>query len=432
MVFATTCSKCRVMITRHGGRCTAAVSSKTDVLVCDTNRRPSGVPILTIHGISGLETFIASRCLTPSQQAMVGTLAKQYSTTIPMEDAERIARLPQHLDDGEANPEWLHSRKNKITGSMVGAILGMNKYCSPQKCLANLLCPSFTGNVCTVYGNTHEDDAQDSTLSYLRMTEPRALIQNCGLMVCTKKDMGWCGQSPDGLFGKYLVEYKCPYGQRGRVEVPGQPVDLYPRSVIPHAASLGGHAVAIPPYYFAQVQWGANLGDFERILFVVWAPAGRRAVVLPFRGEAEGCAVQEKAVGEPRVIHETRVQTTPTQYIIERLVSTRHGLIQVTDLPCDTTWFDWALPRVRDFFTLRYIPALVQTQNETKKTLQANNTIVDGDEPSLGKCLPTKTLDNTEQVMAPREDHDVHLVVGQVRPTDQRVVREEGRVQVEV
>ena len=261
---------------------------------------------------------------------------------------------------------------------MVGAILGMNKYCSANKCLDQLLNPSFTGNVCTAYGNRHEDDAQDSTLAYLRQTDPMAEINNCGLMLCTKPDMGWCGQSPDGLFGKYLVEYKCPYGQRGRLVVPDGPVDLYPRNTIPHAESLGDHAVPIPPYYFAQVQWGANLADLERILFVVWAPAGRE-VSLPFLGLAQG-AVLEESPDPVRTVHERRIETTPDHYVVERLVATHHGLVQITDLPCDKHWFQWAYPRVHEFFTTRYVPAILK-QRET-----CNN---DDDEPDAKKIRPS-------------------------------------------
>jgi hypothetical protein len=277
-------------------------------------------------------------------------------------EVNATAALPQHLACGTANPLWLNARKHRITGSVVGAILGMNKYNSPDQCLEDLINPSFTGNCCTEWGTKHEDDAQAATLDYLRLQDPTVAIDNKGLVLSTRKDLGWCGQSPDGVIAdrNWLVEYKAPYGQRNLTMIPNVSVDLYPRHIIANAPSLGGHAVAIPPYYFAQVQWGAALSLHERILFVVWAPAGM-GHELPFTGAASGIKIKGTCAATSIISQQTT--QVPGGEVHEALVSTPSGLIQVTDIPRDDMWFKWAIPLVRDFWETRYVPRALHFAN---------------------------------------------------------------------
>ena len=352
----------RHLIVECGGRVTTKVSKLTDYVVAGVGghdgKDTRGTRVLQEVAVRALIRDRSRKlwAATPTQDEVASFVA-EHTRTIDAATAEAVAALPQHLACGTANQDWLDSRKHKITGSIVGAILGMNKYCTPDSCLDNLLHPSWTPNRCTDYGNHHEDDAQAATLLYLRSKDAEAAIKNVGLVLCTQEGMGWCGQSPDGIMEKqnWLVEYKCPYGQKGRVDVPDGPVDLYPRSTMAHTGTLGDHAVAVPPYYYAQVQWGAGISGYDRIVFVVWAPAGVKQT-LPFAGVAAG-AVVDGTAGSTRVIHERRIETQGGHYVLEALVSTAQGLIQVTEMPRDDAWFTWALPRVRTFWEKRYVPA---------------------------------------------------------------------------
>jgi hypothetical protein len=334
---------------------------------------------------SDLRNLIAARSeqlwrVTPTNDEVMCFVA-EHVCAVDEDTANAVASLPQHLACGSANQDWLDSRKHKITGSIVGSILGMNPYCTPNSCLNNLLFPSWSPNRCTDYGNHHEDDAQAATLLYLQSRDTKAHIKNVGLVLCTQNNMGWCGQSPDGIIEarNWLVEYKCPYGQKGLTNVPGDPVDLYPRATVAHTGTLGDHAIAVPPYYYAQVQWGAGISRYDRILFVVWAPAGMTQT-LPFAGAAQGASVAGTA-GPTRVIHERRIETQDGHYVLEALVSTSKGLIQVTEMPRDDAFFSWALPRVRAFWEKQYVPAYLRNSKATEaakvETAEAVDTKVD-------------------------------------------------------
>ena len=75
---------------------------------------------------------------------------------------------------------------------------------------------------------------------------------------------------------------------------------------------------------YMSTQWGAALSGYDRCLFVVWAPAGKKTT-LPFQGAASG--VQLGGAQAPRVIHEKTVRTDGGHDIHEALVSTPHGLV---------------------------------------------------------------------------------------------------------
>lgn len=103
---------------------------------------------------------------TPEQMTtLCDAFAAQYATVSPAERA-MIRSHVQHLPSGEANPRWLMARKHRITGSIAGAIHGMNPYCSRSAALKNLLWPSFVSNAACRWGNEHEDTAEKSFAAY--------------------------------------------------------------------------------------------------------------------------------------------------------------------------------------------------------------------------------------------------------------------------
>jgi putative phage-type endonuclease len=110
--------------------------------------------------------------------------------------------------------EWFEKRKGRITGSNVGAILGLSPFMKREDVMRNMVrqyhgYPSeFKGNVVTNYGNDNESIAlADYELKFNRKVELTGFH--------TYED--WLGASPDGLINDDgLIEIKCPYGQRDK------------------------------------------------------------------------------------------------------------------------------------------------------------------------------------------------------------------------
>ena len=142
--------------------------------------------------------------------------------------------------------------------------------------------------------------------------------------------------SPDGILQlrqesgeiqQALLEYKAPYRHCNKV-VPTSD-DLYPVTPLPEWFVQAGLQAPVPPYYFAQLQWGMGLLKLPRCFFVVWAPAHRETVVL----------IKE----QPCV----------------RIVVTPRGLLQVTELCFDEEFFMNMRSELRSFWCDRYVPAVV-------------------------------------------------------------------------
>jgi putative phage-type endonuclease len=119
------------------------------------------------------------------------------------------------MNPHQLTPEWHAARAGKITCSRLGAILGLDPYCTPKRYWEELvgLREPFAGNAATRYGQEHERDAR---WSY--ECEIGDLVELCGFVThpyCT-----WFGGSPDGLVGDECgVEFKCIY----RGELPEKP-----------------------------------------------------------------------------------------------------------------------------------------------------------------------------------------------------------------
>ena len=109
----------------------------------------------------------------------------------------------------QKSAEWFALRKGKITGSRVGAILGMNPYSKPDDVMREMVREwfdaerEFTGNQATEYGNEFEPIARQDyeVISGNDVTE-YGFIERDGIF----------GISPDGLIGDDGgVEIKCPF-----------------------------------------------------------------------------------------------------------------------------------------------------------------------------------------------------------------------------
>ena len=144
-------------------------------------------------------------------------------------------------------------RKGRVTGSAVGAILGLSPFSTADDVLRRMVREyhgadsEFTGNVATEYGSFHERGAiQDFEMQTGQHVEP------CGFY-----EVGdWLGATPDGLIGDSgLIEVKCPYGLR----------DSKPPIF---------KTTADQPHYMAQMQIELLCTNRHYVKFCQWAPHG--------------------------------------------------------------------------------------------------------------------------------------------------------------
>ena len=111
----------------------------------------------------------------------------------------------------QKSEEWFKARVGVITGSRVGAILGVNPYQKAEDVLRDMVREyfgaerEFTGNVATDHGERMEPVALEF---YQRITGNN--VEQTGIV---KHDLyDWIGASPDGLVGlEGGLEIKCPY-----------------------------------------------------------------------------------------------------------------------------------------------------------------------------------------------------------------------------
>lgn len=109
---------------------------------------------------------------------------------------------------------WYKKRNGRVTGSSVGAILGLSPFMKREDVMRNMVrqyhgYPSeFTGNAATNYGTYNEPNAlADYELKFNRK------VELTGFHIYED----WLGASPDGLIGNDgLIEIKCPYSLRDK------------------------------------------------------------------------------------------------------------------------------------------------------------------------------------------------------------------------
>lgn len=149
----------------------------------------------------------------------------------------------------QRTPEWFKVRKGRVTGSNVGAILGLSPFMKPKDVMRRMVrdwhnAPSeFTGNAATEYGTFHERIAK---------MDFEIPIQEVGFYTYRE----WLGASPDGVTrNNNLIEIKCPYGQREK----NPPVFK---------------ALNEQPHYYAQIQIQMFVTGKTNCFFYQWAPHG--------------------------------------------------------------------------------------------------------------------------------------------------------------
>ena len=153
----------------------------------------------------------------------------------------------------QRSPEWFAQRVGRVTGSIVGAILGCSPYMTRADAMrsmvrAQLGAPSeFSGNIATEYGTINE---QNALIEFQMET---------GLKVEASPFVpfeDWLGASPDGFVSDGgLLEIKCPFGKRR---------DEVPIFKAPHEQ----------PHYVDQMQVQMHVTGTKHCHFFQWSPHG--------------------------------------------------------------------------------------------------------------------------------------------------------------
>lgn len=122
----------------------------------------------------------------------------------------------------QRTPDWYKSRTGRLTGSRIGAILGLSPWQTPDDILRAMVReyhgaePEFTGNPATDHGNNHE---QRALLAFMR--ESGLGVESCGFFPYGDR----MGASPDGLTSDGgILELKVPFSLRNEQEAKFKPL----------------------------------------------------------------------------------------------------------------------------------------------------------------------------------------------------------------
>lgn len=161
----------------------------------------------------------------------------------------------------QRSKKWFAARKNRITGSAVGAILGLSPWQKPSDVMRRMVReylgePSeFNGNPATEYGTRNEPNA---LIDY--QMESGQKYEECGFILHSD----WLGASPDGLIGDDgLVEIKCPFGLRNDAD--------------PQFKSISEQ-----PHYYAQIQIQLLATNRKWCDLYQWSAYGSRLETVNF------------------------------------------------------------------------------------------------------------------------------------------------------
>ena len=227
--------------------------------------------------------------------------------TIEYDDHVSIRNLEQHLQSGEANPDWLKAREGRVTGSKVSDVVGMgydnikafkkktgrsvyekrmswpdiqalmewNKTSNFESALLRkLLTSTFRGNEYTKWGKDREDDCEEQfVFTHCDDQVESFAMKHYGLCIAT--DESWRAMSPDGVIeerfkdgsvGKHLCEWKCPWPYKGRYPN-REPKFRHSTNMYGPIQVADGQWYPITLYYYCQIQWGMGLLQEQQLLY---------------------------------------------------------------------------------------------------------------------------------------------------------------------
>lgn len=155
------------------------------------------------------------------------------------------------------------SRKNKVTASKISSVLGENVFKSDTQLVDEWVNGTkFTGNECTVWGETHEPSALKK---FTEVTNHRLIPQIDGKTLVVHPKYFYLAASPDGVTycGK-LVEIKCPWSK-----------------------PVGIRSTTIPSQYKAQVHLQQHVCNMDETFFVTYAPENYKCGKIKAKGRSE-------------------------------------------------------------------------------------------------------------------------------------------------
>ena len=159
----------------------------------------------------------------------------------------------------QRSTEWFEARKARLTGSEVGAALGLSPFATPEQLIRQKVrayhgYPSELPDFILEYGRNHEEQAK---LAYTIQTGN--LVEDVGFLIHPKYD--WLGASPAGVLdsGFGLLEVKCPFSLRKK-----KPEELVFKNIKDQ------------PHYYAQIQMQLHCADAEYCDFFQWAEYGHK------------------------------------------------------------------------------------------------------------------------------------------------------------
>lgn len=162
----------------------------------------------------------------------------------------------------QRSEEWFNQRKGKVTGSVVGAILGLSPYMSRNDVMRKMV---------REYHGVDSEFKGNATTEWGQAMEPHAIADfelDTGLEVTPAEfelwDEDWLGASPDGYVNDgSLIEVKCPYSLRTKEE-------------------LDFKSILGLQHYYAQIQIQLLVTNRESCYFYQWASHGADTDVVDF------------------------------------------------------------------------------------------------------------------------------------------------------
>ncbi len=161
----------------------------------------------------------------------------------------------------QLSKEWFEARKGRVTGGVVGGVLGLSPWMKPDDVLRSMVRASvgaeseFNGNIATEYDQRNEEGAIfDFEL------KTGLSVEKCGFFPYGDK----FGASPDGLVGDdAILEVKCPFGLRDKEQPEFKTADEQ-------------------PHYKAQMMFEMLCTGRSKAYFYQWCPAGDYLEVVQF------------------------------------------------------------------------------------------------------------------------------------------------------
>jgi putative phage-type endonuclease len=129
----------------------------------------------------------------------------------PETNAEKIARFRRMPKYPQKSSGWLNQRTNYLTASTIAAALRKAGQVARSQLLiekgSNGKIQTFTGNICTHWGNKYEPVAN----ALYSSRHDNCVIEEFGMITNDKYPI--LGISPDGIIDDHMLEIKCTYSR---------------------------------------------------------------------------------------------------------------------------------------------------------------------------------------------------------------------------